>query len=191
MKILYIHGFNSAGYGEKINHLREAFKPRNVVSPTLHYDPEEAMSQLEFLTECMKEKDQLFIFGTSLGGFYALYLSYKYKVPSVLINPSIDPYQSLSRQVGPQKNFKTDEDYVFTKEHLKKLKNYYIKDLDSVKDLVYVYLDEEDELLDSKKTAEYFKGFHVVMYPGGNHRFTHMKELIEDFKKILEERWKR
>jgi hypothetical protein len=23
-----------------------------------------------------------------------------------------------------------------------------------------------------------------VMYPGGNHRFTHMKELIEDFKKM-------
>jgi hypothetical protein len=23
-----------------------------------------------------------------------------------------------------------------------------------------------------------------MMYPGGNHRFTHMKELIEDFKKM-------
>jgi hypothetical protein len=23
-----------------------------------------------------------------------------------------------------------------------------------------------------------------VMYPGGNHRFTHMKELIEDFEKM-------
>jgi hypothetical protein len=29
-----------------------------------------------------------------------------------------------------------------------------------------------------------------VMYPGGNHRFTHMKELIEDFKK-MEVLWSR
>lgn len=191
MKILYIHGFNSAGYGDKINYLREAFKPRNVISPTLHYDPEEVVSQLEFLVEAVKEKDKLYIFGTSLGGFYALYLTERFKVPSVLINPSIDPYTSLQKQVGPQKNFKTDEEYIFTQDHLEKLKNYYIKDLNSLKDLVYVYLDEEDELLDSKKTAEYFKGFHVVMYPGGNHRFTHMKELIEDFKKILEAKWRK
>lgn len=191
MKILYIHGFNSAGYGEKVNHLREVFKPRNVISPTLHYDPEEAISQLEFLTDAIKEKDNLFVFGTSLGGFYALYLTEKFKVPSVLINPSIDPYTSLQKQLGPQKNFKTEEEYIFTQEHLEKLKNYYVKDLKSLKDLVYVYLDEKDELLDSKETAKYFEGFHVVVYPDGNHRFTHMKELIEDFKKILEERWKK
>lgn len=186
MKILYIHGFNSAGYGDKINYLKEAFGDENVIAPTLPYKPDKAIKLLEFLTQAIKDKDKLYIFGTSLGGFYALYLSDKFNVKSVLINPSIDPYNSLKKQVGPQKNFKTDEEYYFSQENLESLKNFYVKDLDKLKNIVYIYLDEEDELLDSKKTADYFKNFHVVMYPGGNHRFTHMKELIEDFKKMEE-----
>ncbi len=186
MKILYIHGFNSAGYGDKINYLKEFFGDENVITPTLPYNPEKAIKLLEFLTQAIKEKDKLYIFGTSLGGFYALYLSDKFNVKSVIINPSIDPYDSLKNQVGPQKNFKTGEEYYFLKENLESLKNFYVKDLEKLKSTVYIYLDEEDKLLDSKKTAAYFKGFHVVMYPGGNHRFTHMKELIEDFKKMEE-----
>lgn len=187
MKILYIHGFNSAGYGDKVNHLKKAFGSRNVIAPTLDYDPREAVAQLEFLADAIKEKDKIYIFGTSLGGFYALYLVDRFRLPAVLINPSIDPYRSLQKQVGPQKNFKTDEEYIFTKEHLESLKNFYVKDLNPLRKIVYVYLDEDDELLDSRQTAKYFEGFHVVMYPGGNHRFTHMPELIEDFKKILQE----
>lgn len=187
MKVLYIHGFNSAGYGDKINYLKRAFGPRNIISPTLDYDPREAVYQLEFLTQAIKEKDRLYIVGTSLGGFYALFLSSKYRVPSVLINPSIDPYNSLKNQVGHQTNFKTQESYTFTQEHLESLRSFYVDNLELLKDLVYVYLDEDDELLDSRKTAEYFNGFYVVVYPGGNHRFTHMQELIEDFKRILQE----
>lgn len=187
MKILYIHGFNSAGYGDKINYLKKAFGPRNIIAPTLDYDPREAVAQLEFLVDAIKDKDRLYIFGTSLGGFYALYLAEKFKVAAVLINPSIDPYKSLQKQVGPQKNFKTDEEYVFTQNNLESLKDFYVKDLSSLRNLVYIYLDEDDELLDSRQTAKYFEGFYVVMYPGGNHRFTHMPELIEDFRKILQE----
>ncbi len=189
MKILYIHGFNSAGYGEKINHLKKAFGDENVISPTLSYDPEKAMKQLEFLTDAIKDKDDLIIVGTSLGGFYAAYLAYKYKVLAVLINPSIDPYTSLSSQVGHQKNYKSDEEYEFTKQHLESLKKYYVPEekLKEIKDLIFVYLDEEDELLDSKKTKDYYEkhGIYVKMYPGGNHRFTHMPELIEDLKQKI------
>lgn len=187
MKILYIHGFNSAGYGDKINHLKMSFGARNIIAPTLDYNPIEAVAQLEFLTDAIRVKDELWIFGTSLGGFYTLYLAWKFKIKSVLINPSIDPYSSLKNQIGFQRNFKTNEEYYFSEENLESLKNFYVKDLESLKDYVYVYLDEDDELLDSRRTAEYFKGFHVVVFQGGNHRFTHMTELIEDFKNILKE----
>ena len=184
MKVLYIHGFNSAGYGEKINHLKKYFGDENVIAPTLPYDPRKAIKQLEFLVEAIKNKDKLLLVGTSLGGFYALYLANKYKVPAVLINPSIDPYTSLKSQVGPQINYKSNEEYIFTQQHLDSLKDYYVPEdkQKEIKDLVFVYLDEDDELLDSKKTAEYFKGkgIYTKMFPEGNHRFTHMPELLED-----------
>ncbi|RUM60683.1 MAG: esterase, partial [Persephonella sp.] len=92
MKVMYIHGFNSAGYGNKINKLKEAFGDENVIALTLPYNPAKAIKLLEFLIEAIREKDNLILVGTSLGGFYGLYLGAKYKIPSVLINPSTDPY---------------------------------------------------------------------------------------------------
>ncbi len=189
MKVIYIHGFNSAGYGNKINKLKEAFGDENVIALTLPYNPEKAMKLLEFLTETIKEKENLILVGTSLGGFYGLYLGAKYKVPSVLINPSTDPYNSLKTQVGKQKNYKTDEEYEFSYKDLESLKKYYLseKEIKEAKPYIYVYLDEEDELLDSRKTKEFFEKFdiYVKMYPNGNHRFQHMDELIEDLREKL------
>ena len=186
MKVLYIHGFNSAGYGEKINHLKNFFGDENVITPTLPYDPQKAIKQLEFLVEAIKDKDDLLLVGTSLGGYYALYLADKYKVPAILINPSTEPYITLKSQIGPQINYKSNEEYIWTEEHLKSLEKLKVDEEKQklLKDLVYVYLDEEDELLDSHKTKDYFeeKGIYVKMFPGGNHRFVHMPELLEDIK---------
>ena len=183
MKIIYIHGFNSAGYGEKINHLRKAFGDENVITPTLPPNPEKAIKLLEYLVEKIKD-DNLYLVGTSLGGFYAVYLTNKYGVPSIIINPSTKPWESLKDEVGTQTNYKTNETYEFRKEYLKFLKEMEVpkKELENLKDKIFVYLDENDELLDSHETAEYFKDFYVKMYPDGNHRFAHMKELIEDMK---------
>ncbi len=183
MKIIYIHGFNSAGYGEKINHLRKAFGDENVITPTLPPNPEKAIKLLEYLVEKMKD-DELYLVGTSLGGYYSLYLTVKYGVPSIIINPSLKPFESLKDQVGTQTNYKTNEVYEFKKEYLDYLKKIEFKkeDLERHKDKIFVYLDEDDELLDSRETAEYFDGFYVKMYPGGNHRFTHMEELIKNMK---------
>ena len=189
MKVMYIHGFNSAGYGNKINKLKEAFGDENVIALTLPYNPAKAIKLLEFLVEAVKEKDNLILVGTSLGGFYGLYLGAKYKIPSVLINPSTDPYNSLKNQVGKQINYKTNEEYEFSQKDLEDLKKFYFseEDIKKAKPYILVYLDEKDELLDSKKTKEYFEkfGIYVKMYTGGDHRFQHMDELIQDLKEKL------
>ncbi len=186
MKVIYIHGFNSAGFGDKVNKLKSAFGEENVISINLPYDPDKAIKLLSYLVERLKD-DDLYLFGTSLGGFYAMYLAIRYKVPAVLINPSINPYESLKEEVGKQINYKTDEEYEFTEEHLNTLKDLQPtkEEIIKAKDFIFVYLDEDDELLDSRETAEFFKGFYVKMYPGGNHRFQHMEELIEDFRKDI------
>ena len=189
MKYIYIHGFNSAGYGDKVNDLKNSFGEENVIAPNLPYNPKKAVQLLEFLIDAVLCKDKVVILGTSLGGFYSLYLSYRFKIPAFIINPAIDPYNALKDELGEQTNFKTGENYKFTREHLETLKEFYLteKQLLEIKDLIFVYLDEEDELLDSKGTKKYFEnyGVFVKMYPDGNHRFTHMKELIKDLKEKL------
>lgn len=191
MKIIYIHGFNSAGYGDKVNKLKKHFGAENVISINLPYDPSKAIKQLEFLIRNLKNEEPLLLIGTSLGGAYTIYLSYKFDVPGVVINPSIKPSQDLKSEIGKQKNYKTGEEYEFTEEHVSYLKKIEIpiQELQKIKDKLYIYLDEGDELLDSKKTAEYFKGFYVKMYPNGNHRFQHMEEMLEDLKNKREVRY--
>ncbi|ACO04003.1 MAG TPA: esterase [Persephonella sp.] len=186
MKFLYIHGFNSAGYGDKVNHLREAFGSENVISINLPYDPEKAVELLEYLVRNLRE-EPLILVGTSLGGFYALYLSYKYGNRSVLINPAVDAHIILRSEIGHHKNYKTDEEYEFTEKHFRSLERFFVplEKLENIRDRIYVYLDEGDEVLDSRKTAEYFKDFYVKLFPGGDHRFKHMPELIEDIKRII------
>lgn len=191
MKVIYIHGFNSAGYGEKVNHLKNFFGSENVISINLPYDPQKAISLLEFLIRNIKNEEPLLLVGTSLGGAYTLYLSYKFDLPGVIINPSIKPSEDLKSQVGRQKNYKTEEEYEFTEEHVNFLKKIEIPiyELQKIKDKLYIYLDEEDELLDSRKTAQFFEGFYVKIFPGGDHRFQHMKELLEDLKTKKEVRY--
>ena len=191
MKVIYIHGFNSAGYGDKVSKLKEHFGDENVLSINLPYNPEKAISLLEYLIRNLKNEEPLLLVGTSLGGAYTLYLSYKFDVPGVIINPSVKPSEDLKSEVGKQKNYKTDEEYYFKEEYLNFLKKIEIpiQELQKIKDKLYIYLDEGDELLDSRKTAEYFKGFYVKMFEGGNHRFQHMDELLEDLKSKKEVRY--
>ena len=191
MKVIYIHGFNSAGYGDKVSKLKEHFGEENVLSINLPYNPEKAISLLEYLIRNLKNEEPLLLVGTSLGGAYTLYLSYKFDVPGVIINPSVKPSEDLKSEVGKQKNYKTDEEYYFKEEYLNFLKKIEIpiQELQKIKDKLYIYLDEGDELLDSRKTAEYFKGFYVKMFEGGNHRFQHMDELLEDLKSKKEVRY--
>ncbi|WP_457621492.1 YqiA/YcfP family alpha/beta fold hydrolase [Persephonella sp.] len=186
MKFLYIHGFNSAGYGDKVNYLRKAFGDENVISINLPYNPDKAVKLLEYLVRNLKE-EPLVLVGTSLGGFYAAYLSYRYGNISILINPAVDAHIILQSEIGHHKNYKTDEEYEFTENHFRSLEKFFVpvEKLEKIKDRIYVYLDEDDEILDSRKTAEYFKNFYVKMFPGGDHRFKHMPELIEDIKRIL------
>jgi len=191
MKVIYIHGFNSAGYGDKVNKLKDHFGMENVISINLPYDPEKAISLLEFLIRNIKNEEPLLLIGTSLGGAYTLYLSYKFDIPGVVINPSVKPSEDLKDQIGKQVNYKTQEEYEFTEEHVRWLKKIEVpvEELQKIKDRLYIYLDEEDELLDSRKTAEYFRGFYVKLFPGGDHRFQHMDELLEDLKNKREVRY--
>ena len=191
MKVIYIHGFNSAGYGDKVSKLKEHFGDENVLSINLPYNPEKAISLLKYLIRNLKNEEPLLLIGISLGGAYTLYLSYKFDIPGVIINPSVKPSEDLKSEVGKQKNYKTDEEYYFKEEYLNFLKKIEIpiQELQKIKDKLYIYLDEGDELLDSRETAEYFKGFYVKMFEGGNHRFQHMDELLEDLKSKKEVRY--
>ena len=70
-KILYIHGFNSAGGGHKAQELQKMFPDWQVLSPTFDYkDPAGVQKKLDSLVRTQRVNA---VMGTSLGGFFAIY----------------------------------------------------------------------------------------------------------------------
>ena len=90
LNILYIHGFASAGEGEKTFFLRNYYKDNlevNIIAPDLSPDPQEAMNQLLDIVIGVPDNEALVTIGTSLGGFYALVLNRECAIPAFVLNP--------------------------------------------------------------------------------------------------------
>lgn len=83
-KILYVHGFMSAGSTHTAQILRDYMPGVEVISPDLPIHPEEAMSLLRGI--CETEKPDLII-GTSMGGMYTEMLS---GFDRICVNPAFE-----------------------------------------------------------------------------------------------------
>lgn len=53
----------------------------------------------------MKDFYNITLIGSSLGGFYSIYLAQKYNLKAILINPSIESHKTLKTYVGEHTNF--------------------------------------------------------------------------------------
>jgi hypothetical protein len=194
--ILLLHGFNSApGNKEKIikqwindNELSNEIK---VVAPQLNYNPNEAIKQIGKLIQ--DNYGNLFVVGTSLGGFYANYIramnpSNTIKVHT--INPSWSPSISLKKEVNqPQKNHKTEENWNFTGAFLNYLSSFEKKCKEELKNYngnhFTLHLANSDELLSFEEMLEYLKVNNIPnkqFYYDTDHRFETVIEMLENIK---------
>lgn len=188
MRALYIHGFNSAGFGGKADALRAAYGPR-VLNPTLPTRPAEAMALLDDLVARLNGPDFL-ILGSSLGGFYSLNLAKRHQVTTVLVNPAVrDVAPGLASYLGTVENYKTGESYEWTQQDLDDLSALELSDQDfaGLSGHVRAYLDAGDEVLPAPQIAEFLtsKGIATRLFAGGNHQFQHMDELFADLQPFL------
>ncbi len=167
--IIYIHGFGGSGEGSKAKAFREYFKDKSegFIAPSLSYVPELAINTLEELIESYNEDVQLI--GSSLGGFYTIYLSQKYSLKSVLLNPSIFPYNTLKNSIGNAPNFYDNSSFKWDENHISMLKNYIHEDID--KNNFMLLVQKGDELLDAQEAIDKFKNATVIAEEGGNHGF--------------------
>ena len=119
--VIYIHGFGSHGLGGKALAFKAYFKSKEVpiIAPSLSYIPELAIQTLE---ELIESYDEVQLIGSSLGGYYALYLAQKYKLKAILINPSIYPYVTLQKAVGNAPSFYDNSYFSWQVSHLEMLR---------------------------------------------------------------------
>lgn len=184
--IIYIHGFGSSGEATKAKAFRKFFEEKQIryIAPSLPNIPDLALKTLSELIESYQENEKVYLIGASLGGYYSMYLSDKYDVPTVLINPAMYPFETLKRALGKGINYYDNSTYEWNESHLDMLINYEIEDPQMEKFLVL--LQKGDELLDYEEAVEKLSEAQIVVEEGGTHSYEKIErhfETIETFFK--------
>ncbi|SFV71715.1 Putative esterase, FIGfam005057 [hydrothermal vent metagenome] len=181
--IIYIHGFGSSGLGGKSSQLREYFNSKNIpfIAPSLSYIPNLALETLEELI--LSYNQEITLIGSSLGGYYTLYLSQKYRLKAVLINPSIKPYKTLKPYVGDAPSFYDESSFKWTNTHIKSLKSYKISPKKQKR--LMLMLQKGDETLDYQKAVDFLPKAKHIIEENGNHSFEGIERYFEKIEAFL------
>ena len=173
MKILYLHGFNSSSNSNKAQIFKNSKFVKNsrveVIFPNLPISPKEAIKDAMNLVK--KHNFTISLIGSSLGGFYATYISDTYNLKSVNINPVVPNHLvNMKNLIGEHQNYQSNENYFFTQEMYNFLDRIKINKLENPQNhLALVQL--EDKVLNHLKTMSYYKNGHLCAETEGSHEY--------------------
>jgi len=178
--LLYIHGFASSAHSKKARVLRRNFDA--VFVPSLSHIPTLAVETLAEFIRALPVPPVLI--GSSLGGYYALYLSQQFKLPAVLINPVVDIQSPLAQVVGMNHHYFDGSLFEFTEEHLQSLSSYACPE--PMTDKLMVMVEMGDELIDHRRTLTLLPGASHEISEGGSHAYTGFEGKIAVIKDFIE-----
>ena len=184
--ILYFHGFASHGKSWKPELLRKHLAQEKIISPTLPVHPIEVVKYTE--KEIIKGKKPVLLVGSSLGGFYAYYLSMIHDIPAIILNPAMRPWAQLTPYIGSNKRSETGEEFLWKEAHIDALKSLNDKIEGTTRNFsnLHFFLSIDDESLDHHWIKEGFPDAGSIRYYNNcKHRFNRFEEIISEIKKIL------
>lgn len=166
--LLYIHGFNSSPLSAKARILKEKMEALSrgaeFLAPALPPSPADAARTLDALARRLPVSA---LVGSSLGGYYATWLSEKYRLKAALLNPAVRPYELLKGHLGPQQNLHTGERYELTQQHVDQL---HALEVDAITPERYLLVaGTADEVLDYRAAVSRYHGCQQVVIEGGDH----------------------
>ena len=178
--LVYIHGFNSSALSYKAGLLRDHMAKlglaQHYACPELAHRPAAAMQQLRELVQTHDPRGVTLV-GSSLGGYYATWLTESLGARAVLVNPAVRPYELLAPYVGPQKNLYTGETYEFTAEHLAELR---ALEVDRISPDRYLLITATgDEVLDYRDGVERYAGCARIIVEGSDHGFREFADYLD------------
>ncbi|MGH1463527.1 MAG: YqiA/YcfP family alpha/beta fold hydrolase [Neptuniibacter sp.] len=188
---IYVHGFNSSPESMKaklfLQYMQEQGKADQVLVPKLSHWPSQAMQQLCDIVE-MNSDRRIILLGSSLGGFYSTWLTEHYShVRTVLINPSVRPFELLPQYLGENQNLYSGESYELTEEHLQQLLNIRCEKIK--KPHAYLLMVQTaDETLNYREAVEKFADSPQFIQQGGCHGFEQFEKVIPAIMAFAEER---
>lgn len=177
---LYLHGFLSSPQSLKAQQLLRFYEahltPQQLAVPTLPFAPAEAIGQARTELKHLQQRfEQVYIIGSSLGGFYATHLAETEGVPAVLVNPAVRPFDLFEHYLGPNTHYYSGEVHELTHEHIGQLRALGCAQIQHPERLLLL-LQTGDETLDYRLAAELYRRCPAWLEGGGNHSFEHFIE---------------
>ncbi len=171
--VLYLHGFLSSPQSLKaqqtVAYCSQLGLGERITIPQMSHGPSDTIAQLHQLVDEIRSEN-LVLMGSSLGGYYATYLSEFYQAPAVLINPAIRPYELWESHLGENRNYHTDEVHLVTTEHIEELRQLDVDRLTAPENFK-VFVQTGDETLDFRQALEKFPTSQCVVRENGSHSY--------------------
>lgn len=176
--VLYLHGFLSSPQSHKaqqtLAYCASAGLRDRIVVPQMSHGPAATIAQLHRLIDEIRP-DNLVLMGSSLGGYYATYLSEFYQAPAALINPAVRPYELWESHLGENRNYYTDEIHEVTEAHIEELRQIDVEPLSEPMNFK-VFLQTGDETLDYRQALEKFPASQCIVRENGSHSYDDLEQ---------------
>jgi predicted esterase YcpF (UPF0227 family) len=138
---------------------------------------------MQTLEELIVNCDDVQLIGSSLGGYYAMYLADKYRLKSILINPSIYPYLTLQRAIPKAQNYYDGSFCTWHEEYLEMLKKYSVSKCKQ--NNLMLMLQKADDVLDYKEALAKLPDAMCILEDGGSHSFDGIERYFEKIEVFL------
>jgi predicted esterase YcpF (UPF0227 family) len=184
--LLYLHGFRSSPQSTKARQVAARVRTRhpavNWWCPQLPPSPREAM---RMVAEGIAQwpRDRMAVVGSSLGGYYATWVSAQTGCKAALLNPAVHAPRDLARHIGEQTAWHDPAEHFFFKaEYVDELRALEAAPL-ADNSRFFAIIAKGDEVLDWREMTGRYPGARIKLLEGSDHALSdfdrHIDELFE------------
>jgi uncharacterized protein len=184
--LLYLHGFRSSPQSAKAQIMAQRVQALHPGvtwwCPQLPASPAQA---IDLLLQGTAEwpREQMAVMGSSLGGFYAAWLSVHLSVPAVLINPAVHPSRDLARYIGEHPVWQDPTQSIFFEPaYVQELMELESQPLPT-RPATLALIAKGDEVLDWREMLARHQTGQVRLIEGSDHALTdfedHLPQILE------------
>ncbi|MGJ7582487.1 YqiA/YcfP family alpha/beta fold hydrolase [Variovorax sp. RHLX14] len=170
--LLYLHGFRSSPQSLKARLVAARIAERHPEvqwwCPQLPPSPREAMDMvMRGIADWPRES--MATIGSSLGGYYATYVTGMTRCRTVLLNPAVDPARDLARYIGEQTAWHDPQEHFYFKpQFIGELRALETGPL-TLPERVFAIVAKGDEVLDWREMSARYPGSPIRLLEGGDH----------------------
>lgn len=168
-RLIYLHGFRSSSRSFKARLLAERMAAMGLadrfLAPDLPVSPAQAVASV---IENLQLRPEDTLVGSSLGGFYAIWLAERFGCRLVLLNPAVEAPRDLATQVGPQKGYHDGQPFEYLPVYIDELQAMKRPTLASPERCLLIAA-QGDQVLDWREMVAFCQGAHQLVLPGSSH----------------------